>query len=66
VQGIISGILGLWLITSAFVPGLQVGDGAWWDDIAVGVILTIVGFSTRQTTEETISESLPEDFRRAA
>lgn len=66
VHGIVSGILGLWLIASAFVAGLQVGAGAWWDDIIVGAVLGLVGFSTRQTTRETRRESPSEDIRRAA
>lgn len=66
VQGIISGILGLWLIISAFVPGLQAGDSAWWDDIIVGILLAFTGFSTRQNLPETTSESAAEDIRRAA
>jgi hypothetical protein len=56
VHGIVSGILGLWLIISAFLPDLQVRPGAWWNDIIVGVILAIAGFSTRRIRAESISD----------
>jgi hypothetical protein len=45
-HGISTGILGLWMIFSAFIPGLRAGAGARWDHIIVGVILAIAGFST--------------------
>jgi hypothetical protein len=61
-QGVITGILGLWLIVSAFIPALRLGVGARWDDIGVGIILAIAGFSTPRRRLEEVSQ----DTRRAA
>jgi hypothetical protein len=60
-HGISTGILGLWMIFSAFIPGLRSGAGARWDHIIVGVILAIAGFSTPRRLATSSS-----DFRRAS
>jgi uncharacterized membrane protein len=60
-QGIVAGILGLWMIASAFIPSLNSGPGTRWDDVLVGVILAIAGFTARRRLAESTG-----DFRRAA
>ena len=44
-QGWISGVLGIWMVISAFIPALLQGTGVYWNDIIIGVIIAIVGFS---------------------
>ena len=55
-HGIVSGIVGLWLIISAFVPGLHVGSDARWNDVVAGVVLAIAGFSSRRRVAESASD----------
>jgi hypothetical protein len=60
-RGLVSGIVGLWLIISSFIPGLRVGAGARWNNVTAGVILAIAGFATPRTvTKSTL------DNRKAA
>ena len=60
-QGIVAGILGLWMISSAYIPAVNSGPGARWEDIIVGVIIAIAGFTARRRVAETTT-----DIRRAA
>jgi hypothetical protein len=62
-QGIVAGVMGLSLIVAAFIPGLRLGVGARWYDIAVGTILAVAGFSTpRRRVEAEVTR----DIERAA
>lgn len=51
-SGVVAGILGLWAIVCAFIPGLRTGGAMVWNNVIVGAIvfiagLTIHGQSTR-------------------
>jgi hypothetical protein len=50
-QGWTAGFLGLWLIIAAFIPGLVSGAGLIWNNIIVGLIVVIAGF-TAVTSEK--------------
>lgn len=44
-QGWTEGILGIWLVVAAFIPSLQAHIGNLWNDLIVGVIVAVVGFT---------------------
>jgi hypothetical protein len=44
-QGWIAGVLGLWTIVAAFIPGLHHGAGLFWNNIPVGVVVALAGFT---------------------
>jgi hypothetical protein len=44
-QGSISGVVGIWLFISGFIPVLRVGNGLLSNDLAMGVLLIIAGFA---------------------
>jgi uncharacterized membrane protein YqaE (UPF0057 family) len=44
-QRTLAGVVGLWLLASAFPPGLRLGSGMMTNDIIMGVLLIIAGFS---------------------
>ncbi|VAX15797.1 hypothetical protein MNBD_IGNAVI01-1063, partial [hydrothermal vent metagenome] len=49
-QGWLTGIVGLWLIIAAFIPGLVVGLGNEWNAIISGILLMIGGFGALSGT----------------
>ena len=49
--GWIAGILGLWILVSGFIPGLQTAPGLLWNGIIVGAVTAIDGFSSLGSTE---------------
>src|SRR5579872_6366562 len=59
--GIVSGILGFWMIASGFINGVQTGSGARWDDIVIGAIIAIAGYSIVRRRLESVGH-----IRRAA
>jgi len=44
-NGWISGLFGLWMIASAFIPGLRIGGGLMLNNFISGVIVAIAGFT---------------------
>jgi hypothetical protein len=50
-QGWTAGFLGLWLIIAAFIPGVVTGAGLLWNDIIVGLIIAIAGFTALSATK---------------
>lgn len=57
----VSGIAGLWLIVSTFIPGLHAGTPLLINNIIVGVVLIFAGFSVHTVRGEAESST-----RRAA
>ena len=56
-QGWLTGLVGLWLIAAAFIPGLTGQTGNFWNDLAVGVLLMIGGFSAVGHSRHTLQAS---------
>ena len=48
-NGVVAGLLGLWLIASSFIPELRAGSGARFNDFFVGVVMAIAGIMTPRT-----------------
>jgi hypothetical protein len=46
-NGWVAGIAGLWMIASAFIPGLHGGNGILINNIITGLVLLVAGFTTR-------------------
>jgi hypothetical protein len=44
-QGWLSAIVGLWLIISAFIPGLHLGSGVYANNLICGILGMIAGFA---------------------
>jgi len=44
-QGWTAAVLGIWLVVAAFIPSLQAHTGNLWNDLIVGVIVAVVGFT---------------------
>jgi len=47
VNGWVAGIAGLWMIVSAFIPGLHAGKAILINNIISGLVLVVAGFTTR-------------------
>jgi hypothetical protein len=41
----LAGVVGLWMIASGFIPGLRLAGGMFTNDIILGILLIIAGFS---------------------
>lgn len=51
-------VLGLWLIVSAFIYGFQMNPGLTWNQVLVGVVVTVLSAlcaMAQQSTEPTIA-----------
>lgn len=44
-QGWLAGILGIWWIIAGCIPALTTGAGRIWNDIIVGILVAIAGFT---------------------
>ncbi|MCD6427603.1 MAG: SPW repeat protein [Caldisericaceae bacterium] len=44
-QGWLAGILGIWWIIAGLIPALTTGAGHIWNDIIVGILVAIAGFT---------------------
>ncbi len=44
-QGWAAGIVAIWVFIAGFIPALLAGAGLWWNDLIVGVVFAICGFS---------------------
>jgi hypothetical protein len=44
-NGWVSGIAGLWMIASAFIPGLHGGAGIFINNVITGLVLVVAGFT---------------------
>jgi hypothetical protein len=44
-QGWLAGILGIWWIIAGLIPALTTGAGNIWNDIIVGILVAIAGFT---------------------
>ena len=53
-QAWLAGLAGIWLVISAFIPGLNVSAGAFVNCVIVGSVMVGAGFSalTKPETEE--------------
>jgi len=51
-NGWIAGILGIWILISGFIPGLQIAPGLLWNGIIAGAIVAIDGFSAMGSGSE--------------
>ena len=38
-------VFGVWMIITAFIPNFQVGSGHLWNNVIVGMLIAIAGFS---------------------
>jgi len=43
----VAGIAGLWMIASAFIPGLHAGGGILVNNVITGLVLVVTGFTIR-------------------
>jgi len=48
-HGWVAGLTGLWTIVSAFIPGLHAGNGILINNIIVGLVLIVTGFTVPST-----------------
>ncbi|MEJ2184736.1 MAG: hypothetical protein P8Z36_02255 [Gemmatimonadota bacterium] len=44
-QGWITGVVGIWLFIAGFIQSLLMGSGLWWNNVIVGLVFLIFGFS---------------------
>ncbi|MDP2480257.1 MAG: hypothetical protein Q8W51_04595 [Candidatus Palauibacterales bacterium] len=44
-QGWSAGIVSIWLFIAGFIGGVVSGAGAWWNDILVGLVFMVTGFT---------------------
>ncbi len=51
-QGWLAGLSGIWLIISAFIPGLNVSAGAFSNCVIVGTLIVAAGFGALTKTEQ--------------
>ncbi len=50
----LSGVVGLWLFISGFIPALTVGGGMLANDIIMGVLLIVAGFAATRSHALTV------------
>ncbi len=44
-QGLIAGLLGIWVFLAAFIHGLQGGAAVLWNNLTVGLAIAVAGFT---------------------
>lgn len=57
-QGWTAGLLGVWLVVAAFIPGLREGTGLLWNNLLVGIVVALAAFvPTGQRTKPSPSHT---------
>ena len=51
-NGWVAGIAGLWMIVSAFIPGLHAGSAILINNIITGLVLMVAGFTVPKSPGE--------------
>ena len=44
-HGCLSCVFGVWMIIAGFIPNFQVGSAHLWNNVIVGILIAIAGFS---------------------
>jgi hypothetical protein len=53
IEGCVTGMVGLWMFVAGFTSDLLRGDGLWWNNLVVGSILLLFGFSAMRSLQLT-------------